>query len=527
MIDNLKQKLTIFLIVFCSLTLLLTVKGKSGNPTVATMNDLSWTTNGPFELSPERGRFALTYAVIENNSVGFSIPVARFASPDLGYKDGRYVSLFAQGVSFLAIFGYQLGKLFGVSQLGAFLTSSAFAILNFVIIIKITEKLGASKLHSAIGALLFLFATPAFAYATTLYQHHISTFLILASLYSLIEFDDFKSLVAIFAFYGIGISVDYPNAFLMLPILIYSLGKLVSKRIKEDKTFFKLHIGRFITALAIIPPMLFFFWFNNLSYGSPLKLAGTVESVAVINEQGYPIFKSENQGLDEEKIEEHKKLEPLEKSSSVLSYFKTRNLRNGLYILLFSPDRGIIFFTPIVLFALFGITHIGKGFNKLTTLFLLLISFNVLLYSMWGDPWGGWAFGGRYLIPSYAIASIFIALGLDKIIKQKKWLVIFYLVVAYCVAVNSAAAVTSSSNPPKIEVQALSEVSGRIERYSVDRNFDYLTQNKSKTYLYTEVFSKYLSLWSYYIFISSGVFLIITSLIAYTVLDNDKRLINI
>src|SRR3989344_1802836 len=134
LLTDMKNKMKILLTIFCVIILTLTVKGKSGNPTETTMNDLGWTTNGPFELSPERGRFALTYSLVENKSVGFSIPVARFASPDVGYKDGRYVSLFAQGVSFLSIPGYLIGKFFGASQVGAFLTSSFFAIFNFILI---------------------------------------------------------------------------------------------------------------------------------------------------------------------------------------------------------------------------------------------------------------------------------------------------------------------------------------------------------------------------------------------------------
>src|SRR3990172_11434883 len=76
LLTNMNNKMKILLTVFCATILVLAVKGKSGNPTEATMNDLSWTTNGPFELSPERGRFALTYSLVENKSVGFSIPVA-------------------------------------------------------------------------------------------------------------------------------------------------------------------------------------------------------------------------------------------------------------------------------------------------------------------------------------------------------------------------------------------------------------------------------------------------------------------
>ena len=519
-----KNKMKILLTIFCAIILVLAVKGKSGNPTETTMNDLGWTTNGPFELSPERGRFALTYSLVENKSVGFSIPVARFASPDVGYKDGRYVSLFAQGVSFLSIPGYLIGKFFGASQVGAFLTSSFFAIFNFILIRVLAKRLGASNLFSTIGGLIFLFATPAFTYATTLYQHHISTFLILSSIYALINFDDFKGLMVIFFLYSFGVSIDYPNAFIMFPILIYSLGKLISKKVRKDKTFFAFHVGKIITILAVVPPLIFFIWFNNLSYGSPTQLAGTVESVAVVNERGFPIFKSVNEIKNEEKQEEEKKLEVLDRGNSALAYFKTRNLRNGLFILLISSDRGVIFYVPVLIFFILGFRQMRKNENNIAQLLILLMGTNLILYSMWGDPWGGWAFGSRYLIPSYALASIFLSLGLKNLVRQKILLVIFYILLAYSVAINTAAAVTSNSNPPKIEAIALEEISGKIERYSVDRNFDYLTQNKSKSYFFNEAFSEKISLWTYYTFVSVGIFLVITSLMTYTVMYVDKKL---
>src|SRR5690606_17399700 len=125
------------------------------------------------------GRFALAYSLIENNSFYFTEEIARFASPDVGFHKGNYVSLFAPLLSFLATPGYLLGKYLGASQVGAFATISVFAILNLLLIRSVATKLGANSIAATIGAISFVFASPAFAYAVNLYQHHVSTFLIL------------------------------------------------------------------------------------------------------------------------------------------------------------------------------------------------------------------------------------------------------------------------------------------------------------------------------------------------------------
>lgn len=122
-----RKFIVIILILSAAIVLALTVRGTYGIPNSNELNSQKWIEDGPFELSPERGRFALLYSIVEDKSVHFSESVARFALPDLGYKNGNYVSLFAPGVSFLAIPGYLLGKFFGASQVGAFATSGLFA----------------------------------------------------------------------------------------------------------------------------------------------------------------------------------------------------------------------------------------------------------------------------------------------------------------------------------------------------------------------------------------------------------------
>src|SRR5258708_25211290 len=112
------KKIILFLLpyLFMIAILALSVRGIAGNPTQNELDNPSLKEDGPCELSPERGRFALLYSIVENNSFTFDVPIARFATPDLGTIHGNFVSLFAPGVSFVVIPGYLVGKIFGISQ---------------------------------------------------------------------------------------------------------------------------------------------------------------------------------------------------------------------------------------------------------------------------------------------------------------------------------------------------------------------------------------------------------------------------
>ena len=120
--------LTLILTFFCISILALALRGNAGSPNSEELNRNYWSDDGPLELSPERGRYALLYSVLEDKSVHFSLAIARFTTPDLGYVNGKFASLFAPGVSYLVMPGYLLGKYFGYSQVGAFAVIFLFSL---------------------------------------------------------------------------------------------------------------------------------------------------------------------------------------------------------------------------------------------------------------------------------------------------------------------------------------------------------------------------------------------------------------
>lgn len=478
------MKQLIVLLVVSFAVLLLTVRGIAGTPTATDLLSDYWKQNGPFDLSPERGRYALMYSLAEDYSFSFSLPIARFTTPDLGYINGKYVSLFAPGVSFLVLPGYLVGKTIGIGQVGAFLVIAAFALANAALVWMLARHLGAHPAAAALGTLSFLFGTPAFTYATTLYQHHISTFFLLLSIWALVVWEKrpMRSLALVWFLSALSISVDYPNFFMMLPVTLVAGTRLFALQREKKTIVIRLHAGRLLTLLAALPPIVFFLWTNTQSYGNPLQLAGTIAGVAAIDERGQPTV-PQVRGPTEDV---QKFLNPSsQQKRSAVGFFQSRKLLEGFIVHFTSPDRGLLFFAPVMLFAVFGAVNLSRRRERSFPLLVSIIGVNILLYSMWGDPWGGWAFGSRYLIPSYAIGGVFIAQALTAWSKKTFWLILlFFLVFPVSTAVNTVGALTSDANPPKIQVLALEQQSGREEKYTVERNWDLLRANAAKSFVF-------------------------------------------
>ncbi|MDD2807149.1 MAG: hypothetical protein PHW95_01330 [Patescibacteria group bacterium] len=512
---------TALFFVFCLIILAISLRGMAGNPDSLALNSPVWKDDGPLELSPERGRYALMYSVMEDKSMSFSLPIAKFATPDLGLAGDKFVSLFAPGISYLIIPGYEIGKMFNLSQVGAFFIITLFALFNAILVRAIAISLGAKKIAATIAAAIFLFATPAYAYAVSLYQHHVSVFLILLSLYLLSRWPNkFWSLALVWFLTAAAIPIDYPNLFLLFPIGIFSLGKIISLKKTEQKYILSVKYIKIATLLAMVLPIAFFLWFNWSSYGNPFQLSGTLPAVKAIDASGKPV----NVPLPYD-LEAVTKKDLPEKNA--IGFFRTRNLLNGFYELIISEDRGITNFTPVILFGLAGLYLLVKKRSLLATTLVAVVGMNVLLYAMWGDPYGGWAFGARYLIPSYALLAIGLAIMLTEWRYQYLLLIVFLYFASQSVWINSLGAITTSKNPPKIEVLGLEKITGHEEKYTYDRNWQYLTTTGSKSFVYNTYLKDKISPIKFHNVISvsvSGLIITLTALLYLTKNKKNERL---
>ena len=143
-----------------------------------------------------------------------------------------------------------------------------------------------------------------------------------------------------------------------------------------------------------------------------------------------------------------------------------------------------------------------------------LIGVNLFLYSSWGDPWGGWAFGPRYLIPSMAILSLFIGIFLHEI--KYKWTarIVAYIFFVYSSAVSLLGTLTTNAVPPKVEADFLHM------QYNFLRNYFYFKKGESSSFVYNNFLSGSVSLSEYFLIIY-GVF--VTCFTDYFIFHSKNR----
>ncbi|MBI3954763.1 hypothetical protein HY333_01830 [Candidatus Collierbacteria bacterium] len=483
----------IFLLLFLTLVQGLSIRGKPGNPRIDDLNTKEWKELGPFELSPERGRFALTYSLVEDHSFSFSPTLAQFAMPDLGILGDKFVSLFAPGLSLLALPGYLIGSVFNYSQIGSFSVISIFGLANALLIRRTALKLKAAEPAANLASIIYLLATPAFAYSVSFYQHQTITFLLLAAYNSLLTPSAFSAGL-VFLLSGIAFIVDYPSIVLMLPALFLSLVILFG----ATPTFKKL-----LQPLFILLPLLLLSWFNLKSYQDPFRLAGTLPrpQVEVNSKTQLTLINPDTLTLEGGE-------------KSIPGFFHTRNLLNGFYVHLLSPDRGLIFYSPVILLGLLGLITAfkNKKNHHIYQALIATITLNLLLYSMWADPWGGWAFGSRYLIPSYALLAVFLAILLSRTTSKILVLTLFYILAIYSVIVNTFGALTSSRIPTKPEINFLESQTNMPQDYTYRRYLPMLEANTLKSFVFTVFATNFVTARQYYLLLVSAIIFYISLL---------------
>jgi hypothetical protein len=405
------------------------------------------------------------------------------------------VSLFAPALSYVVIPGYIFGKMIGHSQFGTNLVIAIFGLVNTYLVYLVSKKFGAKTLSAMTAGVIFILATPAFSYAGSLYQHHITTFLLLSCLLILHRSKvNFLQLLLTFLFISIAVLVDYPNLVIFAPLGLLAASKIIN--LKNKKNYLKLKIKPvlMLSIVSIIPIIFLLLSYNKVTYGNYFQFAGTVEGVAEVTKDGKALFRNRNEdgGLTDELI--------ISEEKTAVGFFNTRNLINGLYTHTFGLDRGILVYTPILLFSFLGGYKLFKKKDHYLWFFVTTIGLNIVLYSLWGDPWGGWAFGSRYLIPSYSLLAILVAISLPKVRRSTLLKMVFIMLLFYSLFVNALGATTSNSNLPRVEAEELSFRSGEEQKYTFERNINLLNEGKSKAFIYNLIDVGKVNTWEYFFF---------------------------
>jgi hypothetical protein len=486
-----KEFIVIFSIVlFSAAFYAVTLRGAAGNPDPVTIKQDWEGDTKPFELSPERGRFAHVMSLAENNSYALTKELADFVYPDLGYSDGKFFSFFAPGMSYMAVPFYLIGKSIGLAQVGTFAFVSVISILSLIVLYRIAREIFELKIWSSLFVVLvFAFSTTAWSYAITLYQHHVTLFFMLLSFYAVWKYKSNRKWswiwgLVVWACYALAITIDYPNLILLFPIILYFLH--ASIKLWEDRINYKLSFrpAFVLTSIAFLVITAWHLNHNQVNFGSWRKLSGELISYKTVVEnhlENAPDIEDAAVSIKGEK--------------NAVTFFEEENLPQGLSVLSFSTDRGLYLFAPILLLSFFGMAVALKKYKTEYGVILFLIAVNVFLYASWGDQWGGWAFGPRYLIPTMAFSSLFVGAFVQSLKYSVLKRVLAFLLFAYSSAIALLGALTTNAIPPKIEAIPLQT------GYNFMRNLVFFRGNRSGSFVYNTYFSGQMDLLQYSVII--------------------------
>lgn len=500
------MKKLVFFTTFAILALgllLLVVRGKQSNGNVYFQDAYDTAVGGPFEGSNSTSRYALTQAIVDDYSYYFDDSKARFASPDLVFYKNKYFSIFTPGISFIAVPFYMLGKYLGYSQLVTFTSTLLFAIGNFILINLLARKLGVTFWAAVMCGFIFTFATNALPYSLTLTQHHASVFVILAGVLLATYRPSFVSNCLLGCLFSAGLLIDIPNVFMMLPIIFYVLWRHFQIDINEKKVTLSFRFVSIGLIIGILPFLFLFAAYNFSLTGSYAKIGQT------IGRTDYPP-KAENTSLKGEVKDVNKINLP----------YETRRLLSGLNILLFSNERGIFFFSPVLILGLIGIVIKlkEKKTDKIVLIIISVILVDILSYSMFGDPWGGWSFGPRYLIPASALLAVLCGIAITRYRRNMVYMLIFFVLAGYSVFINSLGALTTNNVPPKVEAVNLTEPIPWTYKY----NLKFILENKSASLAYNSYFNTFMSVQSYLYYFSGLVVFVLAILYLFLFISREK-----
>ncbi len=476
----------IIFLVFTISLYALTLKGIWSNPAVGDFkNNLDQATK-PFELSPERDRYALIMSLAHDHQFNLSETLADIAYPDVGYYEGRYYIYFAPGISLFALPFFLLGEQYQLAQVASFASTVLAAILAQIFLYRIAKDIFKLPLWASFFAVvIYAFGSTSWSYAVTLYQHHATAFLLLSAFYAAWYFKQKYTGSWLAAFYvwtafGAAILIDYPNGFFFLPIMVYFFFSSLKLKQEQNSFQFSVRLAFFFSCIGFAALTVWHGYYNQMNFGSWHSLSSTLIGVKTIREKN--LLNS---------VDAQKTIQNLASKKVVTKFFSEEKAPFGFYTLFFSLDRGLFLFSPIFILALLGIgSSMKKNTPELSTLLATAVCI-IFLYSSWGDPWGGWAFGPRYLIPALPVFSLLIMFW----VTQKKWQIlrriVALLLFMYSSAVALVGVLTTNAIPPKVEADFLHT------GYNFLQNWKFLEKGASSSFVYNNFFRGQVSLLEY------------------------------
>ncbi len=435
------MKKIIFASIFVLSLFFLTIRGSFGIPTAEEIDTKLNGSGQAFETSQERSRYALILSLVNYHRFDLG-EYASMGTPDIGQIKGKYYSFFPPTASILAIPLYLLGLKVNAPQILVFLISTIFSIFTIIMIYKFMISKSFHWSTALFASLAFAFGTNAWGYSVTLYAHLLSAFSLVAGIYyATVKKITWQNALVVWLLYAFAILVDFPNIFTFFPIALLVGLRLFA--VESDKKIIKVSLnwGMLIGPIIFLICMGGYGYYNYIHFESPLKFSNTLNRVR-----------------DLKKIEDST---PEDKNLKSVGALETRNFINGLYSFTVSHDRGVLIYSPVILLFVFGLLELRKKDHDLKLLLISVPVVNLLTYSMFGDPYGGWAYGSRYMIAIMPELLIIAGFGLEYFAKSDKklfkYLVLstYSLIFIYSSSMALLSPLTTNVIPPTVEAGSM------------------------------------------------------------------------
>ncbi len=315
------------------------------------------TAKGRIEVTDTVFSYKTAKAIVENRSFAIDCGTER-----MGYcftaKDGKVYSKYGPGVAFIFVPFVIIGKFaasfthlpedvvtpFLISFYNIFFGAGACAV-SFLF----AKRLGFNERTSSAAALIMGLATMCWCYAGWDFSETAQMFFLLAGAYCMLN-STRRDLLAASAALSCLILIKAANI-AYLPFFLWYLFSSAGKGTQYKK------LGYLLSFIAVT--IAFILFLNYIRFGN-------------IFETGY--------GDESQR-------------------FSINGLSNIKY-LLFSLNKGIFVFNPVLLLSVFGFIPFFKRNRREAILFLSLIAANLCLTAMWFGWGGGWSWGPRLLLPT-------------------------------------------------------------------------------------------------------------------------------
>tara|TARA_B110000879_G_C11155562_1_gene506700 strand:- start:976 stop:2457 length:1482 start_codon:yes stop_codon:yes gene_type:complete len=340
--------------------------------------------SGQIENPDTHLRLSQTRIIVQEGQFGLADDVGEDMHGNIAInQNGQRYMVYNPGQTIVFIPIYFIAKLLCSDEVNAYYYSAYFvSFLNYMVhalcaflLFKIVLLIGASKKQAYLASAFFGITSYSFVFAQSTYEHHFEMFFILISTYYALKKNTKNS-----GLYS-GLMLSLGLVFRTTTILAVPAILLIQSNNKERL--------KALTTLAI--GVVFVLLYNYYRFGNPL-------------ESGYSLAWSLAH-------------------SDKFDFWSLSRIPIALFGFLFSPGKGLIFFSTTIVIAFWGMKTFWKK-QRLISYSIILISATYLgIFSM-NFAWHGsiWSYGPRYILPIIPFLYLPIIY-----VKPQKWVFIAML----------------------------------------------------------------------------------------------------